>query len=144
MSDRFRGPGLLQTCGTLDARNVVGIIGLPLRAPSPEISGEFVERILSAGSERKAENSQKEEGSFHECAILLDKAGEVNVNARSRSQCCVVGGKTRTLKAPASESGGYNGSRASLPGKVKTRTLKRQGCGTGKTSRSRWEHTDAT
>src|ERR1700733_14359075 len=83
MSDGLRGPGLLQTCGTLDARDVVGIKGLPLGAPSPEISGEFVERILSAGGERKAENSQEEEASFHACAILLDKAGEVNVNAGS-------------------------------------------------------------
>jgi hypothetical protein len=109
MSDGLRGPGLLQPRGTLDARNVVGIKGLPLRAPGPEISGEFVERILSAGGEWKAENSQEEKGSFHECAILLDKAGEVNVNAGSRSKYCVKGRETRTLKkakgaAPAETS----------------------------------------
>ena len=79
-------------CGALDARNVVGIEGLPLGAPGPEIRGEFVERILSAGSEGKAKNSQEEEGSFHECAILRDKAGEVNVNAGSSGKCCVEGG----------------------------------------------------
>src|SRR5580692_8636366 len=93
MSDGLRGPGLLQACGTLDARNVVGVKGLPLRAPGPEIRGEFVERILSAGSEWKAENSQEEEGSFHECAILRDKAGEVNVNAGSSGKCRVEGAR---------------------------------------------------